>query len=417
MKTSIKRFLITALFLSTTAAHAGDIAVRGEMIYPVSGDPIENGVVIVRDGKIAEIGSADRINVPDGMQVVEAAVVTPGLIDAHSVVGLAGYLNQDGDQDQLESSEAIQPELRAIDAYNTREPLVGWIRSFGVTTVHTGHGPGEIIAGQTMITKTAGDTVAEAVIKPTAMIAATLGEGVVVDSDSAKKSPGNRSKAIAMLRAELIKARAYSDKQVAASNDDEKDPPDRDLRMEALAGVIAGDTPLLVTVHRHNDIVSALRIAEEFDINMVLDGASESYLLIDEIKAAGVPVILHPSMARAWGERENLSFTTAATLIDAGIPVAFQSGYESYVPKTRVVLFEAAVTLPYGVDFDTALATVTIEAAKILGIDDRVGSLEKGKDGDLALYDGDPFEYTSHAVGTIIDGVLVSEAEATGVSQ
>ena len=405
---------ITGLLLAITltlvsAAHAADIAVRADMLYPVTSAPIENAVVIIRDGKIAQIGSADSIEIPDGMQVVEASVVTPGLVDAHSVVGLAGYLNQPGDQDQLEHSEAIQPELRAIDAYNAREPLIKWIRSFGVTTVHTGHAPGEIIAGQTLIAKTTGDTVEDAVIKPVAMLAATLGEGVVVEPGGARKSPGNRSKAIAMLRAELLKAKIYRDNGIAASKDDEKDAPDRDLRMEALTGVLAGDTPLLITVHRHNDIMSALRIADEFDINIVLDGASESYLLIDEIKAAGVPVILHPAMARAWGEKENLSFTTAAKLINAGIPTAYQSGYESYVPKTRVVLFEAGITLAHGVSFEQALAAVTIEAAKILGIADRVGSLEVGKDGDLALYDGDPFEYTSHAVGTIIEGVLVSD--------
>ena len=407
-------FLLAFVFAFISSAHAGDIAVRADLLYPVSSAPIENGVVIVRDGKISEIGSADSIDIPDGMQVVEASVVTPGLIDAHSVIGLAGYLNQPGDQDQLERSEAIQPELRAIDAYNARETLIDWVRGFGVTTVHTGHAPGEIIAGQTLIAKTTGDTVEDAVIKPVAMVAATLGEGVVVRSDGARKSPGNRSKAIAMLRAELVKAKSYREKLVAASNDDEKDAPDRDLRMEALAAVVTGEVPLLITVHRHNDIMSALRLADEFDINVVLDGAAESYLLIDEIKAAGVPVILHPAMARASGERENLSFATAAKLIDAGIPVAFQSGYESYVPKTRVVLFEAGITLAHGVSFAQALAAVTIESAKILGIADRVGSLETGKDGDLALYDGDPFEYTSHAIGTIIEGVLVSESEATG---
>jgi len=411
MTRSTKSFLFAVAFVFAAPAFADDIAVRAGMLYPVSSAPIENGVIIIRDGKIAEVGSADSITIPDGMQVVEAAVATPGLIDAHSVVGLAGYLNQPGDQDQLERSEAIQPELRAIDAYNARETLLEWVRGYGVTTVHTGHAPGEIIAGQTLIAKTAGDTVEEAVIKPVAMVAATLGEGVVVRSGGARTSPGNRSKAIAMLRAELVKAQSYRDKFVAASNDDEKDAPDRDLRMEALAAVLAGETPLLITVHRHNDIMSALRIAAEFDINVVLDGAAESYLLIDEIKAAGVPVILHPTMARASGEKENLSFNTAAILIAAGIPVAFQSGYESYVPKTRVVLFEAAVTLPYGVSFAQALAAVTIESANILGVADRVGSLEVGKDGDLALYDGDPFEYTSHAVGTIIEGVMVSQSE------
>ena len=133
-------------------------------------------------------------------------------------------------------------------------------------------------------------------------------------------------------------------------------------------------------------------------------------MLLDEIKAAGVPVIVHPTMYRAFGETENLSFETASKLHKAGIPVALQSGYESYVPKTRVVLFEAAVAAANGLTFDQALATITIDAARILGVDGRVGSLEPGKDGDLALYDGDPFEYTSHCTGVIINGQVVSES-------
>lgn len=404
-----KLLVAASLLAFPAAAVASDIAVRGERIYPVTGAPIDNGVVIIRDGRIAAVGAADDVTVPEGVTVIEAAVVTPGLIDAHTVVGLAGYLNQAHDQDQIERSEAIQPELRAIDAYNTREALIEWLREFGVTTIHTGHGPGEIISGQTLIAKTTGDTTAEAVFVPAAMVAATLGEGALVPGDNGRLSPGSRSKAAAMLRTELLGAQTYLDKQAAADGDDDKEPPARDLRKEVLADVLNGSKPLLVTVHRHNDILTALRIASEFGIRLVLDGAAESYLVLDEIKAAGVPVIVHPSMARAGGERENLSFTTAGKLIDAGIPVAFQSGFESYVPKTRVVLFEAAQTLPHGVSFDQALAAVTIEAARILGIADRVGSIEPGKDGDLALYDGDPFEYTTHAIGTIIEGVRVSD--------
>ncbi|MGI9200515.1 MAG: amidohydrolase family protein, partial [Woeseiaceae bacterium] len=142
-----RSFLFAVAFVCASPAYADDIAVRAGMLYPVSSAPIENGIVIVRDGKISEVGSAASIEIPDGMQVLEAAVVTPGLVDAHSVVGLAGYLNHSSDQDQLERSEALQPELRAIDAYNAREPLIEWVRGYGVTTVHTGHGPGEIIAG------------------------------------------------------------------------------------------------------------------------------------------------------------------------------------------------------------------------------------------------------------------------------
>ncbi len=398
---------ILAVF-SCSLASAQDIAVKAGRIYPVSGPAIDNGVVVIRDGKISRVGPAASVRIPSGIEVIEAAVVTPGLVDAHTVVGLAGYLNQDHDQDQLERSEAIQPELRAIDAYNAREMLVEWLRSFGVTTIHTGHGPGEIISGQTMIARTAGDTVAEAVVRPAAMLAATLGEGARPSAEG-RKSPGTRAKAASMLRGELVKARDYVEKQKAAAKDKEKEAPPRDLRLEVLAAVLAGDMPLLVTVNRHQDILTALRIAAEFDIDIVLDGAAESYLLIDEIKAAGVPVILHAPMMRAWGELENASFTTARKLLDADIPVTIQSGYESYVPKTRVVLFEAAVLLQHGLSFDEALSLITINAARILRLEDRIGSIEKGKDGDLSLYDGDPFEYTTHAVGTIVGGRLVSD--------
>ena len=322
--------LITAAFLSLLAAasFAQDLAVRGERIYVGNGEMIENGVVLIRDGKIRRVGPANRVRIPNGMEILDASVVTPGLVDAHSVVGLAGYFNEDADQDQLETSEAIQPELRAIDAFNPREALVSWLLSHGVTTVHTGHAPGEIISGQTLVAKTSGDTVGESVVAPAAMVAATLGEGAVVRG-SGRKSPGNRSKAIAMLRAELIKAVDYVAKHEAAENDEEKEAPARDLRLEALAAVIRKEIPLLVTVNRHNDILTALRVAEEFDIRIVLDGAAEAYLVLDEIRAAGVPVIVHPLMARAYGDRENMSFTTPVKLKEAGIPFAFQSGYES----------------------------------------------------------------------------------------
>ena len=407
MKTKVSALLTSILFVGT--AMGQDIAVRGDRIYTSAGDPIDNGVVLIHDGKISAIGPVDDVSIPDGMSVVRAAVVTPGLIDAHTVVGMVGYLSQDDDQDQLERSAAIQPDLRAIDAYNAREPLVEWLQSFGITTIHSGHGPGEIISGQTLIAKTTGDTIAETVVEPVAMVAATIGEGAVMSGNGGRNTPGSRAKVVAMLRAELLKAQDYAEKWAAAEDDDEKERPARNLKMEVLTDVVSGDRPLLVTANRHNDIMTALRIAEEFGVNVVLDGASEAYLLLDEIKAAGVPVIIHPAMARASGERENLAFTPPAKLMAAGIPTAYQSGYEGYVPKTRIVLYEAAVTLAHGVSFEQALGAITIEAAKILGIDDRVGSIEVGKDGDLALYDGDPFEYTSHAIGTIIDGVRVSD--------
>ena len=379
------------------------VAVRGETVHTMAGSSIADGVVLIRNGKIERVGPASQVQIPSGYKTLNAKVVTPGLIDAHSVVGLSGSLNQPQDQDQVERSAPMQPELRAIDAYNSREQLIEWLRRHGVTTLHTGHGPGALVSGQTMIIKTQGDVEGKAVLNPAAMIAVTLGSGALGE---AGKSPGTRSKMIAMLRGELIKAKEFDSKRTTAS-DDKK--PGRDLRMEAYGRVIRGEIPLLVTVHRANDILSALRVAKEFNIKIVLDGVAEAYLVTDQIKAARVPVIVHPTMYRAAGELENLSMETAATLRRAGIPLALQSGFEGYVPKTRVVLFEAGVAAANGLSFAEALSTVTIDAARILGIANRVGSLEAGKDADVALFDGDPFEYTTHVIGVIIDGQVVSD--------
>ncbi len=383
----------------------GQVAIRGEKVFTMAGPPIDDGVVVIRDGKIVAVGPASQVAVPPGFRVLTGAVVTPGLIDAHSVVGLTGIYNQKHDQDQIEESSAIQPELRAIDAYNTREELIDWLRSFGITTVHTGHAPGELISGQTMIVKTSGATIDDVLIKAPAAIAATLSQSAKKEKG---KSPGTRGKMMAMLRAEFIKAREYLHKQETAE-DDKK--PGTDLKLEALGKVLKREIPLMVTAERAQDISSVLRLAEEFDITVWLDSATESYLLIDQIKEAGVPVIVHPLMARAYGERENLSFETPAKLRAAGIPLACQSGYEGYVPKTRVVLFEAALAAANGLSFDETLASITIDAARILGIEDRVGSLEVGKDGDVAVYDGDPFEYTSHCIGVVINGQVTDDAQ------
>lgn len=393
------------------------VAVRGEVVYTMAGAPIRDGVVLVgKDGRIERVGPAAEIRVPDGWRVLTARAVTPGLVDAHTVVGLSGMLNQPHDQDQLERSNPIQPELRAIDAYNAREELVGWVRAFGVTTMHTGHGPGALVSGQTMVVKSRGSTVSDAMVDSVTMVAMTLGPEV---GQNYKNRPGSRAKGIAMLRAELIKAREYAAKRAAGKaakegKDDAKgggksDPGARDLGKEVLARVLAGEIPALITAQTSREILTALRLREEFGFRLVLDGAAEAHLVLDEIKAAGVPVILHPTMARQNGTLEHGSFETAAKLRAAGIPFALQSGFEGYVPKTRVVLFEAAMASAYGLTTEQALAAVTIDAARIIGVDKRVGSLERGKDGDLVLYDGEPLEYTSHVCTVIIQGEVVSD--------
>jgi imidazolonepropionase-like amidohydrolase len=411
MRASLLAAALAASAVALPAAPAAaQLAVRGETVYTMAGAPIRDGVVLVgRDGRIERVGPAANVRVPDGWRVLTARVVTPGLVDAHTVVGLAGMLNQPHDQDQLERSNPIQPELRALDAYNAREDLVAWVRGFGVTTLHTGHGPGALVSGQTMVVRTTGETVAGALVDSVTMVAMTLGPDVGRNYNS---RPGTRARGMAMLRAEFVKAREYAEKRARAGKGGEKGKGDagaRDLGKEVMARVLAGELPALITAQTAREILAALRLQREFGFRLVLDGAAEAYLVLDAIREAKVPVILHPTMARHGGTMENATLETAARLREAGIPFALQSGYEGYVPKTRVVLFEAAMATAYGLTVEQALAAVTIDAARIIGQDRRVGSLERGKDADLALFDGPPLEHTSHVCAVVVHGVVASE--------
>jgi len=403
--------LLTAAAAVTLSLSAGadaleaQLAVRGGTVYTMEGPALQNGVVLIgADGRIQQVGPAASTPIPAGWRTLEAAVVTPGLVDGRSVVGLAGYLNQPHDQDQLETSSAIQPELRAVDAYNPREALVDYVRSLGVTTMHTGHGPGALMSGQTMVVKTRGASVEEATVMPVTTIAMTLGPEVGANFSG---NPGTRARGMALVRAEFLKAQ---DALPQLRADGTLSP--RNLRTEILARALRGEVKVLITAQRSTEILGALRLQREFGFPLILDGAAEAYNLVDEIREAQVPVILHPTMARHSGTLENATLETARILRDAGIQVSLQSGFEAYVPKTRVILFEAAMAAAYGLSFEEALRSITLAPAQILGLADRVGSLAPGKDGDLVLFNGDPFEYLTLVCGVVIEGQVTNEDPA-----
>ena len=377
-------------------------AIKAEIIYTVSGATIKNGVVLVKDGKIEKVGSAKEISIPKNYAVVSSKVVTPGFIDARSVVGLSGALNIPTDQDQLEKSSPIQPELRAIDAYNPEEKLVAYVRDFGVTTMHTGHGIGALVSGQTMVVKTKPGKIDEVTLVPMEMLAMTIGASV----EGNFTSPGTKAKQIAMIRSEFLKAQAYMQKQ---NDKDTSKRPAIDLKYEALSKLLKGEVKALITVNSSNDIMNAIRLAKEFKFKLVIDGAAEAYRMIDEIKACKAEVILHSTMARNAGDMVNMTRESAAILTAANIQVSIETGYEGYVPKTHVLLFEAALAVTYGLPYEEGLKSITLNPAKLLGIDKRVGSIEQGKDADLVLFDGDPFEYLTKILKVMIDGQWVSK--------
>ncbi len=396
----MKKILFIFLLLPLAFAVQAQIAIKAEMIYPVSGTPIRNGIVLVKNGKIESIGT--NITIPTSYKVYETKVLTPGLVDARSVVGLSGALNISTDQDQLEKSGPIQPDLRAIDAYNPEETLVKVIRDYGVTTIHTGHGVGALVSGQTMIAKTKTGSVETVTIQPFSMLAMTIGPSV----SSNFTSPGTKAKQIAMIRTELMKAQAYVKKQ---SDKDSSKRPAADLKLDALVKLLKGEVKALITANSSVDIMSAIRLAKEFNFKLVLNGAAEAYRLIPEIKNANAEIILHATMARNGGDMVNMTMESAAILTRAGIAVSIETGYEGYVPKTRILLFEAAEAMAFGLSFDEALKAVTLNPARLLGIADKTGSIEPGKDADLVLFNGDPFEYLSKVCGVMIDGVMVKE--------
>lgn len=396
----MKKILNIFLLLPLAFAVQAQIAIKAEMIYPVSGAPIRNGIVLVKNGKIESIGT--NITIPSSYKIYETKVLTPGLVDARSVVGLSGALNIPIDQDQLEKSTPIQPDLRAIDAYNPEETLVKVIRDYGVTTIHTGHGVGALVSGQTMIAKTKTGTVETVTVQPFSMLAMTIGPSV----SSNFTSPGTKAKQIAMIRTQLIKAQGYLKKQ---SNKDSSKTLATDLKLDALVKLLQGEVKALVTANSSVDIMSAIRLAKEFNFKLVLNGAAEAYRLIPEIKNANAEIILHATMARNGGDMVNMTMESASLLTKAGIAVSIETGYEGYVPKTRILIFEAAEAMAFGLSFEEALKAVTLNPARLLGIADKVGSIEPGKDADLVFFNGDPFEYLSKVCGVMIDGVMVKE--------
>lgn len=299
----------------------------------------------------------------------------------------------------------MQPELRALDAYHPQDALVGWIRDFGVTTVQAGPSPGQPVGGRTLITSTRSAPVDEVARVADAFVVFTLGDAAKerFASEGASSRMGNA----ALIRQALSAAQDYQARRKLKG----ADQAPLDLGMEALVDLLEGRRKALMHAHRSDDLLTALRIAQEFKLDAVLAGAAEGWLVADRIAAAGVPVLVGPVMARSWraGEQRNSSFENAALLADAGVRVGFMSGYEGYVPKVRVVLWEAAIAGANGLGAQRALQALTLDAARILGIDGRTGALQVGLDADLALFDGDPFETTSHACLVVGAGEILSE--------
>jgi imidazolonepropionase-like amidohydrolase len=388
---------------AAVSADSRQIAIRAGRVHTASGEPIHDGLVVLENGLIVYAGKRDGFEVPDDTPVLTAAVVTPGLIDAHTVVGVSGLFNVPADQDQDEMSDPNQADARILDSFNPGEPLLEFALQHGVTVVQACPGRANVIAGQAGIFRTWGKTVDAMTVRFPSGIVFNLGE--VPKKSYPGKAPGTRMATAALIRNALNSATNYKLKQQTAKDDS---PIERNLKHEAIGLLLDRKIPAIFSAHRADDIETSLRLVREFQLNGVLDLATEGYLVADRIAQAKVPVLLHPAMQRiSTPETYNTTLNNAAILADHKIPLSVTSSFEGYVPKTRVPLYEAAIAMVNGLGYDRALRAVTLDAARILEIDQKFGSLERGKVADVVLYDGDPFEYATHVTHVFVDGRLV----------
>jgi imidazolonepropionase-like amidohydrolase len=398
---------VTAPAPSTKAnkATSNKILAHIGRLHTVSGGDINDAAVLIQDGKISYVGPKSGLPDPGEVTEIFAAQATPGLIDCHSVIPLTGELNIPADQDQDESSDPNQADVRVLDGFNPNEPLLQFLRENGVTVIHATPGRTNVIAGQTGIFRTLGRTAPQMTIRFPAAILVNLGE--VPKSTYSGKLPTTRMGTASLLRTAFSQAQNYASKR--AANKDADKAPSPNLKFDALGLALQGKIPVYFTANRADDLTTALRLSNEFKLKPTLDMATEAFLLADDLAKLKTPVVLHPTMQRVGSNMETMNsyLGSAAVLADRHVPFTIATGFEGYVPKTRVLRLEAGIAAVNGLGFDRALRCVTLDAAKMLGIDKDYGSIEKGKVGDLILYDGDPFENATHVTHTVMGGRLI----------
>lgn len=388
-------------------------AIVGGTVVTVTQGTIEDGVILLEKGKIAAVGPRDSVALPAGAEIIDAKGkwVTPGLIDAHTHIATFNEpQTMPGTFDGNEMSDPVTPQVRGIDALNPRDVAVSKVRSGGFTTCYTGPGSANIVGGTGICFKTKDVmTVMEMALEGTECMKFALGENPKRCYGADKKMPVTRMGVGALLRETLYRAKHYSDRRSAAEQG-EGTPPEPDFKLDALVPVIRGEMKARIHCHRADDIVTAVRIAEEYGLDYTIEHCTEGYMITDFLKDHHVRFILGPlTVGMRKMELWNISLNAPAIVEKAGITDFCIM--EDTASDTRYLPVHIGLCMARGLSEEMAFRAVTINPAALLGIADRVGSLEAGKDADVAIWSGHPFSNFSLCETTIIDGEVYRNSD------
>ena len=381
------------------------LLIKGGTVKTITQGDITDGEILIDEGKILAVGK--DLTVPEGCEVYDASgmLVTPGLIDGHTHIGLDESAIRWEGADYNEMSEPVTPEMRGIDGLNPIDEAFQLALAGGVTTAVTGPGSANVMGGTFLALKLYGNCVDEMVIRDPVAMKVAFGENPKwVYGQNGKKKPVTRMGIASLLRETLSKAKRYAEDLEAAEKGDKEKKPPYDFRLEALLPVLRKEIPLKAHAHRADDILTMLRIAREFDIDVTLDHCTEGHLIVDQLVQANRPVLVGPTLGgKSKYELKNKSFITPGILSKAGLEVCIITD-APVIPLQHLPL-AAGLAIREGMEEEAAWRAITINPAHVAGIDARVGSLEAGKDADIAIFNGNPLrEIQAKAVQVFVNG-------------
>lgn len=395
------------------------LAIRAGKIVTVTRGVIEQGILLIQNGKIIAIGK--DIPIPKDAKIIDASKgsVFPGFIDSFTNLGAADIETIEKDYD--EATSPVTPHLRIIDAIDPANRFIPAARKTGITTILAAPGIGNLISGQSALLHLAGKNITEMIVKFPVGVDGSLGEPPKLRYGKKEQLPSTRMGEAALLRQTFVDTQDYlneilayekklkeyeqKEKEGKAISEEKPAPPAANLKLQALVPVIKGELPLILTANRMDDILTVLRIAEEFKLKIILNEGADAHKVKDKLALKNIPVLLRPRAAyRLTVETEGALYENAALLQKAGVKIAFQTGS---VQNLGDLLSQAQMAIAHGLLYKEALRALTINPAEIFGVSDKIGSLEKGKYADIVIFEGDPLVSPAQMKMVIVAGQIV----------